>query len=201
MMIVCLEDCRMLLDFFKNHVTFIKGVKVLLANLEDVKELEPVAVPSRASTPPDFTVSTTAPGNIASRRSSLRATSDLDGITATQYVSQALTGTEISDADSFINDTRNSSMVIRDNHFEKQSIADFEPEEISYMLFLREPSRVEEKKLKAQKLAIMSLESAEEQQMRDHIDLLLREVEPLTRVGKLTMNDPNSLSEIMSVIR
>ena len=37
--------------------------------------------------------------------------------------------------------------------------------------------------------------------MRDHIDLLLREVEPLTRVGKYNLNDPNSLSEIMSVIR
>ena len=46
----------------------------------------------------------------------------------------------------------------------------------------------------------MALESKEEQQMRDHINLLLRDVEPLTRV-KMTINDPNSLSEIMSVIR
>ncbi len=36
--------------------------------------------------------------------------------------------------------------------------------------------------------------------MRDHINLLLKDVEPLTRV-KMTINDPNSLSEIMSVIR
>jgi len=47
----------------------------------------------------------------------------------------------------------------------------------------------------------MAVESSEEQQMRDHINLLLREVEPLTRVGRHNMNDPNSLSEIMSVIR
>ena len=41
MMLVCLDDCRMMLEFFRNHVTFIKGVKVLLANLEDVDELAP----------------------------------------------------------------------------------------------------------------------------------------------------------------
>lgn len=69
------------------------------------------------------------------------------------------------------------------------------------MLFTKEPSRVEDKKLKQEKLSIMALESAEEQQMRDHINLLLREVEPLARVGRRNMNDPNSLSEIMSVIR
>ena len=59
---------------------------------------------------------------------------------------------------------------------------------------------MEDKKLKAEKQRIMALESTEEQQMRDHINLLLREVEPLGRV-KMTINDPNSLSEIMSVIR
>ena len=80
-------------------------------------------------------------------------------------------------------------------------MAEFVPKEVSYMLFIREPSRVEEKKLKAEKRAIMNLDSPDEQQMRDHIDLLLREVEPLTRVGKYNLNDPNSLSEIMSVIR
>lgn len=68
------------------------------------------------------------------------------------------------------------------------------------MLFFKEPSRVEEKELRATKLKLMALESKEEQQMRDHINLLLRDVEPLTRV-KMTINDPNSLSEIMSVIR
>lgn len=40
MMLVCLDDCRMLLEFFRNHATFIKGVKVLLGNLEDLPELE-----------------------------------------------------------------------------------------------------------------------------------------------------------------
>ncbi len=49
-------------------------------------------------------------------------------------------------------------------------------------------------------MQLMALESKEEQQMRDHINLLLKDVEPLTRV-KMTINDPNSLSEIMSVIR
>ena len=36
--------------------------------------------------------------------------------------------------------------------------------------------------------------------MRAHINLLLHEAEPLARV-KMTINDQNSLSEIMSVIR
>ena len=36
--------------------------------------------------------------------------------------------------------------------------------------------------------------------MRSHINLLLQEAEPLARI-KMTINDPNSLSEIMSVIR
>ena len=53
MMLVCLDDCRMLLDFFKNHVTFIKGVKVLLANLEDVEELVPNEANETSATP-DF---------------------------------------------------------------------------------------------------------------------------------------------------
>lgn len=56
MMIVCLDDCRMLIDFFKNHVTFIKGVKVLLGNLEDVEELEKIE-PSNT----DFSASEISP--------------------------------------------------------------------------------------------------------------------------------------------
>lgn len=36
--------------------------------------------------------------------------------------------------------------------------------------------------------------------MRAHINLLLHEAEPLARY-KMTINDQNSLSEIMSVIR
>ena len=111
---------------------------------------------------------------------------------------------DVGENESFMSSARNSS-IINHNHFESpqftQSVAEFVPKEVSYMLFIREPSRVEEKKLKAEKRAIMNLDSPEEQQMRDHIDLLLREVEPLTRVGKYNLNDPNSLSEIMSVIR
>lgn len=48
-MLVCLEDCRMLLRFFKENSESwprdskaFKGVKVLLGNLEDVTELEPI---------------------------------------------------------------------------------------------------------------------------------------------------------------
>ena len=36
--------------------------------------------------------------------------------------------------------------------------------------------------------------------MRDHINLFLREVEPLTRIGLQNVNDPSSLSEIMGII-
>jgi len=46
----------------------------------------------------------------------------------------------------------------------------------------------------------MALENPGESQMRTHINLLLHEAEPLARL-KMTINDPNSLSEIMSVIR
>ena len=65
---------------------------------------------------------------------------------------------------------------------------------------MKEPQRVEDKQLVAQKATQIALASPEEQQMREHINLLLREVEPLGRVIT-TINDPNSLSEIMSVIR
>ena len=51
MMIVCLEDCRMLMEFFSNHATFVKGVKVLLGNLEDLPELEPQKEPSPPQSP------------------------------------------------------------------------------------------------------------------------------------------------------
>ena len=47
----------------------------------------------------------------------------------------------------------------------------------------------------------MGLDNAEDQQMRDHINLMLREVEPLARVGLPNVNDPSSMSEIMSIIR
>jgi len=68
------------------------------------------------------------------------------------------------------------------------------------MLFLKAPTHGDDKKLKSDKVAIMSLSSTEESQMRAHMNLLLHEAEPLARV-KMTINDPNSLSEIMSVIR
>ena len=89
--------------------------------------------------------------------------------------------------------------MIRDNHFEKEpaerngadgdsgrdaEIESFVPKVVQYMLFTKEPGRAEEKKMKEEKLKIMSLENREEQQMRDHINLLLREVEPLGRVGR-----------------
>ena len=77
---------------------------------------------------------------------------------------------------SFTVDPRNTS-IIRDNHFEKDpndrksdndSGGDFEaeafvPKVVDYMLFTKEPSRVEDKKLKQEKMSMMSLESAEEQ--------------------------------------
>ena len=130
-------------------------------------------------------------------------------------VSEAVADGEIRDPASFSTADPRSSTFIRDNHFERAAgdgggaegdsggdeAEAFEPRVVQYMLFTKEPSRVEDKKLKQEKLTIMALESSEEQQMRDHITLLLREVEPLARVGRQNMNDPNSLSEIMSVIR
>ena len=68
------------------------------------------------------------------------------------------------------------------------------------MLFMKPPNPGDDKKLKSEKVEIMAMKSQEEQQMRTHINLLLHEAEPLARV-KMTINDPNSLSEIMSVIR
>lgn len=68
------------------------------------------------------------------------------------------------------------------------------------MLFLKAPPPGDDKKLKAEKEKIMALDNKEERQMRSHINLLLYESEPLARI-KMTINDPNSLREIMSVIR
>ena len=68
------------------------------------------------------------------------------------------------------------------------------------MLFVKAPPPGDDKKLKAEKVKIMALENQEESQMRDHINLLLSEAEALTRI-RMTINDPNSLSEIMSVIQ
>ena len=65
---------------------------------------------------------------------------------------------------------------------------------------MKPPNPGDDKKLKSEKVEIMAMKSQEEQQMRTHINLLLHEAEPLARV-KMTINDPNSLSEIMSVIR
>ena len=62
------------------------------------------------------------------------------------------------------------------------------PRTVNYMLFVKSPSPGDDKKLKAEKVEIMSLQSAEEQQMRAHINLLLHEAEPLARV-KMTIND------------
>lgn len=39
MMIICLEDCKILLEFFRKHVNSIRGVEVLLERMDDVKEL------------------------------------------------------------------------------------------------------------------------------------------------------------------
>ena len=39
MMLICMEDVKMLLEFFKNHVINIRGVKVLLERMDDVREL------------------------------------------------------------------------------------------------------------------------------------------------------------------
>ena len=68
------------------------------------------------------------------------------------------------------------------------------------MLFLKAPSPGDGKELKEEKVNMMTSESEGEAQMRAHINLLLHEADPLARV-KMTINDPNSLSEIMSVIR
>ena len=68
------------------------------------------------------------------------------------------------------------------------------------MLFMKAPNSGDDKKLKSEKLEIMSITNEEEKQMRTHINLLLNEAEPLARI-KMTINDQNSLSEIMSVIR
>lgn len=86
------------------------------------------------------------------------------------------------------------SSVIREDHFE------MEPRKVNYMLFLKKPNAVDESKLSKEKVRIMKLENEGESQMRTHIDILLSEAEPLARL-KMTINDPNSLSEIMSVIR
>ena len=87
-----------------------------------------------------------------------------------------------------------------ENHHNEQQVLNEPPKTVNYMLFLKAPNPGDDKKLKAEKTKFIALESQEEQQMREHINLLLREAEPLARI-KMTINDANSLSEIMSVIR
>lgn len=68
------------------------------------------------------------------------------------------------------------------------------------MLFLKVPTVGDEKKAKKEKAEFMQQCSEKDLKVRDHIHKLLHEAESLEQL-KTTLMDPNSLSEIMSVIR
>ena len=68
------------------------------------------------------------------------------------------------------------------------------------MLFMKVPTVGDDKKAKKEKEQFMQQVSANDLQVRDHIHKLLHEAESLEQL-KTTLMDPNSLSEIMSVIR
>ena len=40
MMLICLDDVKMMLEFFRSHVDTIRGVQVLLERMEDVESLQ-----------------------------------------------------------------------------------------------------------------------------------------------------------------
>ena len=72
--------------------------------------------------------------------------------------------------------------------------------DVNYMLFLKVPTVGDEKKSKKEKAEFMQQCSEQDLKVRDHIFKLLHEAESLEQL-KTTLMDPNSLSEIMSVIR
>ena len=91
---------------------------------------------------------------------------------------------------------RSLANVIQDQHF----AADLEPELVKYMLFIKSPPSFDEKKVRQEKARIMHNVTDKEKQLRDHIQKLLQEAETL-RGLEMTINDLNSLTEIMSIIR
>ena len=184
MMLICLDDVKMMLEFFRNHVGTTRGIKVLLERMDDVKEL---AV--------DVDINDFQNVNLQTAGSNQMSPTGLDDDVMAGCGVDPLSGLD-PDGGNVLH--RNS--VILTEHFKNKNNSSPGPRSVNYMLFCKEPGRVEDKQIRAEKLKLMALDSAEEQQMRDHINLLLKDVEPLTRV-KMTINDPNSLSEIMSVIR
>ena len=68
------------------------------------------------------------------------------------------------------------------------------------MLFMKAPTVSDEKKAKKEKVEFMTQCNESDLKVRDHIHKLLYEAESLEQL-KMTLMDPNSLSEIMSVIR
>ena len=75
-----------------------------------------------------------------------------------------------------------------------------EVDDVNYMLFLKAPQVTDDKQAKKDKDKFMTQCTPEDKQMREHIQKLLHEAESLEQL-KATLMDPNSLSEIMSVIR
>ena len=131
----------MLLDFFKNSVINIRGVKVLLERMDDVREL------SISNGIADFS-------NISTKNQIPKIDLEDESMTASTIDPGNLSPSELAAMQTHKNS------VIRENHFPEPS--DQGPRDVNYMLFLKEPNRVDEKKLKASKLEIMALESKEE---------------------------------------
>ena len=100
-----------------------------------------------------------------------------------------------------INDLQqHKQSIMKEDHFTGVAMDSFEPQDVDYILFLKPPEPDDEKLAQKEKVKLMHLENEGELQMRTHITMLLHEAEPLRRL-MTTINDPNSLSEIMSVIR
>jgi len=101
MMIVCLEDCRMLLDFFRNHATSNKGVTVLLERMDDVEALQ-----ADSNSPADFSLSQ------VSGAGSLNPYSPSPEVECKQASSPSQNYRNLSEhSESFVSDSRRCSVI------------------------------------------------------------------------------------------
>ncbi len=178
MMCMNMDELRIIVEFFKQHYQkFRKGAHVLLERIEDfdaVNEVDDVE-----SAGEDY------PDNVAE----YKGLNDYEGGGGSD--SALISNTDLA-KEHLVNLNEN----IQNQHF----ATDFEPKVVKYMLFIKAPPHFDESKNRKERIKLMKNVPDKESQLRDHIQKLLKEAETL-RGLEMTINDLNSLTEIMSLIR
>lgn len=142
-----MDEVKILIDFFRTHLSEEKKIRVLLTRIDDFND-----------------------ANSSEEEKNQRVVASVE-----EAAEQTTQASEITD----------QNVKVR---------------EVNYMLFLKAPTVSGEKQAKKEKVEFMQQCSASDLKLRDHIHKLLYEAESLEQL-KTTLMDPNSLSEIMSVIR